>query len=192
MSKTTFQGGAEGEELVIDHLKQRGCSVVDLRNDPEYQAKDIDLSILTPQKNWRTLEIKTDTRMHKTGNIMIELSMSRKTGLYDGWFYKCKADILCYVDAHAGNLLFLPWEKLRQYTTRLMAQEPSCICSFKNPYDAHCIGRGVLLSVKQHLIPNDLILKVSHSETIKSAVACWEAGLNYVRKDNSSVLVIPA
>ena len=44
------------------------------------------------------------TRMHKTGNIMIELSMSRKTGLYDGWFYKCKADILCYVDAHAGNL----------------------------------------------------------------------------------------
>lgn len=192
MDCVTFQVGEEGENRVIEYLESRGCTVIDLRSIPEYQDRDIDIAIHTPDGLWRNVEIKTDTVMHRTGNIMVELSMARKTGEYPGWFYKCQADILCYVDEHSGNLYFLPWQKIHDYVAELKEKDPSCICNFKNPYDANCIGKAVLLNVKKHLLPNRLILKVAHSETVKRAAICRAAGIEYRKGNKTSTLVIPA
>jgi len=188
----TFKIGEEGETWVIEYLKQQGCTVIDLRSIPEYQARDIDIAIFTPDGLWRDIRIKTDAKMHRTGNILMELSMVRKTGEYPGWFYKCEAAILCYVDEHSGNLFFLPGPKLHDYVTTLIEKDPSCIYNFKTPYDADCIGKSALLNVKKHLLPNKLILKIAHSETIKRAAACRAAGIEYRKGTESSTLVIPA
>ena len=192
MSKVTFKVGEAGEEMVMEYLRSHSCPVVDLRQRPEFQARDTDFAVFTPEKHWRTMEVKTDTIMHSTGNIMVELSMSRRTGVYDGWFYKCKADILCYVDDYSGDIYFLPWPELHAFTTERMEKEPSCVCSFLNPYDANCVGKGVLLNVKKHLLPNKLVLKVAHSEMIKKVSACENAGVRYEWGKESSKLVIPA
>lgn len=192
MQKFTFLVGEEGENLVISHLQSKGFLVEDLRQDPKYQAQDIDMSLTTPSGKRYTVEIKTDTIMHKTRNIMVEISMSRKTGIYQGWYYKCKADLLCYVDAHAGILYFLPWQKLNTYVTHLMEADKSCICDFTNPYDDCCVGKGVLLSVKKHLELNNLILITSYCEEIQKAAACREANISMETKDNNISIIIPA
>ena len=159
MSKVTFKVGEAGEEMVMEYLRSHSCPVVDLRQIPEFQARDTDFAVFTPEKHWRTMEVKTDTIMHSTGNIMVELSMSRRTGVYDGWFYKCKADILCYVDDYSGDIYFLPWPELHAFTTERMEKEPSCVCSFLNPYDVNCVGKGVLLNVKNTCFQTSSFLK---------------------------------
>lgn len=192
MDSVTFQVGRDGEDNVIEYLQRRGCAVIDLRDIPEYRDQDIDLSILPPNGVWRDVEIKTDTIMHKTGNMMVELSMRRKTGTYDGWFYKCRADILCYVDEYGGILYFINWPRLHDYVEELIAQDPASICEFKNPYDADCEGRGVLINVKKVLVPHGLVLKIAQSETIKRAAACREAGIKYKKEGDSATLLLPA
>ena len=55
MDKVTFKVGEAGEELVMEYLRSRSCPVVDLRQIPEYQARDTDFAVFTPEKHWRTM-----------------------------------------------------------------------------------------------------------------------------------------
>lgn len=89
--------GKQGEALVMNALRVRGCQVEDLSLSREYQAKDIDSRV---SKNGVsiTLEIKNDVRSNYTGNVFIEtynVNNKRRNG--SGWVNYCEADYLCFV-----------------------------------------------------------------------------------------------
>lgn len=182
----------QSKTLAIRHLGLRGCPIVDLRDIPEFQAKNIDVAVFTPQHKWRNLWIKEDPGMHPAGNIMVELSTERLGNIFEGWYYKCKADILCYVDESTGDLYFLPWQKVHNYVETLIEYDKTLICKISNPYDVNCLEDVIPLNIKNHLLPNKLIIKISHSETIKRAAACRAAGIYYEPNSSSSTLIIPA
>ena len=89
--------GKHGEEAVLRYLKQKhGNDVIDVRLVPLYQKRDIDF--LLPDDT--AVEVKTDTWLHKTGNLFFEAA--RDHG-FAGCFYRSKADVWAYVDAESGK-----------------------------------------------------------------------------------------
>ena len=112
---TTRSSGTDGEELLKNYLiKKKGCQIINRADDPEYRAKDIDFEYSTDGKTWCSVEVKSDKRMAKTGNIVVEVAMYRKSGKVNGWLYYCEADILCFIDVVNYNFYFFDWKKLQQ------------------------------------------------------------------------------
>lgn len=111
----TRSSGADGEELLKNFLiKKKGCQVINRANDPTYRAKDIDFEFTVNGKKWHTVEVKSDSRMAQTGNIVVEVAMYRKSGKVNGWLYYCEADYLCFIDMQSYKFYFFDWPKLQQ------------------------------------------------------------------------------
>ena len=68
--------------------------VVNVEQDPTYQALDIDLIVYNGAGNAQTVEIKSD-RYHTTGNYFFELVSNLERGNI-GCLLKCRADLLYY------------------------------------------------------------------------------------------------
>lgn len=73
--------GKQGEEVVLNYLLTKHI-VQDVREDKEYQDRDIDFLV-----DGHSLEIKTDNNIARTGNVYLETYKG-------GWFYKCDAEYL--------------------------------------------------------------------------------------------------
>ena len=96
--------GKTAEKATRTYLEViKHATVTDVSNDPEYQSRDIDFVVTNSKGITRTVEVKNDTRIAQTGNIMVELCHERQTGTYQGWFNKCEAEALMYV---CGDTIF--------------------------------------------------------------------------------------
>ena len=118
MPKTRFiqpsSDGKTGELFVARFFQKLHWNVKDLTGIQKYRDEDIDFIVTNQDGESFRIEVKTDTRMHETGNVVVEKKMIRPTGERDGWLYKCKADYICYLSAATGAACFLDWPPLRQ------------------------------------------------------------------------------
>lgn len=87
--------GINGEERFAYYVKCKGYHVEDVRDERFYQKRDIDFIVED-----RTFEVKTDYRLAKTGNIVIELELSRGGQANSSWWHNIEADCLVIMDGH--------------------------------------------------------------------------------------------
>ena len=99
--------GKEGEEIFIKFFDENDVEIMDVRNDTEYQKKDIDFRIPLADGGIENYEVKFDKLGGKTGNIPIEIISNSKTGKH-GWLFNSKADYICSIfpDPKGGYLLY--------------------------------------------------------------------------------------
>lgn len=156
MPKTSFiqtsSDGKTGELFVARFFQKLHWNVKDLTGIQKYRDEDIDFIVTNQDGESFRIEVKTDTRMHETGNVVVEKKMIRPTGERDGWLYKCKADYICYLSAATGAACFLDWPPLRQAVLNGAGRE----CLFNNWRDG-CPGLIQLLSIEKNLRPGGFL-----------------------------------
>lgn len=103
----------DGEWELKNFLREHGCKVTDVSDNPRYWRKDIDFLIEENGKQW-SIEVKYDYVMSKSGNIYCEWLNPRSKG-GKGWLQFCKADFLFYGDARNRIFYALEVDELREY-----------------------------------------------------------------------------
>ena len=108
--------GKLGERLFSELMQSKGYSVVDVSGNDQYFAKDIDFIITNSTTgNTRTFEVKWCEKIHKTGNLFLEIENPRsKQWSGEGWWKHCKADFLVYGDAVNRKFYIIPLLELRE------------------------------------------------------------------------------
>lgn len=116
MFKDDLEVGKRAEKLVAAALAARGHKVIDVSDDREYQRRDIDFILESPNGQQTTLEVKNDLRSDQTGNVFIETysanNYSRKGA---GWYYYCDATYLAFVQEKKGIAHIVAFAELQSY-----------------------------------------------------------------------------
>ena len=106
----------------------RSCvKVVDVQNvedDKDYRSRDIDLlCILQVGGSERTvsIEIKADTKAHKTGNFFFE-TLSNASLRTKGCFLKSQADLLFYYLMGTDRLYIFPMKRMQEWFAEVQRQ----------------------------------------------------------------------
>lgn len=137
----SLEQGKIGEDIVFEYLKNKFEKVVDVSDDKQYQSDDVDFLCYRDNKEFK-VEVKTDYRMDKTGNLFFELSHERKTGTYQGFFYKSTADFLLNLNANTNKLYITPFRQ----KWRKLAIEKGRKVRFWNTTDK-CYSNGLIISI---------------------------------------------
>lgn len=90
----SFRKGKPAETLAAQRIKKAGWEITDVRQDPEYQAKDIDYVCFDDSDQW-TVDVKTD-RCYKTQNYFFEV-LANVEAKKQGWAYMSEADYILIV-----------------------------------------------------------------------------------------------
>lgn len=110
-----LKAGKAGEQKVANTLINRGWQLEDVSDNKAYQKKDIDFIIYKNEDDEHiTIEVKSDTRIHSTGNFFIETIQNAEQNKV-GWFYYCKADYLFYLDTVKQVIYSFKLEDLKEY-----------------------------------------------------------------------------
>lgn len=140
--------GEEAVKRIFTNLWPR-YTLVDVRDNPEYQRKDIDFLYLSPMRfvGNKSIEVKTDTVMARTGNIYLECMDNCNTGR-KGWFYASEADYLCYYDYHNDELYVIELAELRWLVKRVPTRE--VVMRDYNPATGYYKeGRGLVMKKEE-------------------------------------------
>lgn len=96
MFKDLLAKGHKGEALVANLFQALGYEVQNVANDQVYFSKDIDL-IATKGDEQLLLEVKADSRVAATNNVVIE-TIGNIAAAKKGWIYYTQATNICFVD----------------------------------------------------------------------------------------------
>ena len=103
-----------GEDRVVEYFKNKygdRIEVVDVRDDVEYQKKDIDFIFILDGREI-TIDVKTDR--YKTGNYYFETVSNTTTGSL-GCFYASQADYWVYYFIELGKKAVIPMKKAQEW-----------------------------------------------------------------------------
>lgn len=93
--------GKSGTNIFVeDFLEFKGLHYFDVQSNKKYQLIDVDYVV----KDSGLYEVKTNYK--DDGFIIIE-ECSTAPGIYDGWFYKTKADIIVFISKQTRTMIFL-------------------------------------------------------------------------------------
>ena len=94
MFNESLKEGETGEHVVWNLLNNLNGvrSMVDVRKDKYYQSVDIDFLMEDYKRQFTPIEVKTDFKAHKTGNIAYEVQTSGSLGCFE----KTKAKYVMY------------------------------------------------------------------------------------------------
>ena len=112
--------GKRGEIRVAQYLESAGyvaipCGYVD---GGTVSMTAPDMRVISHATNpskylvGKTLEVKTDSRAHETGNVVIELLSNACSGRL-GWIYSCESDALAYLVEDTGEAIFVETRKMQ-------------------------------------------------------------------------------
>ena len=123
-----MNNGKLGEQLFQQKMQNKGYTVEDVSNNPDYWYKDIDFIITSPTTGAvKSFEVKFDSRINKTGNLYLEIvNMNSKQWNYDGWWLHCEANYLVYIDAINGIFYVISLEELRERVKKLPKRIAQC------------------------------------------------------------------
>ena len=114
-----LQQGKEGEAIVAQYLSKQGYQVEDVSNDPKCYHKG-DLQILLPTGEKRYVEVKNDTVIGKTQNILCEEEVYYKDkGYFAPGFMYSDYDIYAVVSMDQQEIYFFDFSKLKEIYKRL-------------------------------------------------------------------------
>lgn len=108
------QCGSVGEKVAFDILmnNKNTRNVFDVREDKK-RFQDFDVDFLWEQfdKKIYWIEVKTDRRIHKTKNVVYEISSSGNIGCFE----KTKADVVMYYDIVGKIMYAINVSKIKKY-----------------------------------------------------------------------------
>lgn len=112
--KNDLERGKVGEEIVKSFLGDLDwvTDLNDVRDDKEYQKQDIDFVVKTSY----SIEVKTDSLAHITGNLAYEY-ISNKNYNSVGCFEKTKSDYIYYYLTESKELYIIDTIMLQQYVS---------------------------------------------------------------------------
>ena len=121
-----MNNGKQGEQLFQQKMQNKGYTVEDVSNNPDYWNKDIDFIATSPTTGAvKTFEVKWDSRINKSGNLYLELVNMYSKGT-KGWFDFCQADYLAYGDAVTQIFYVISLEELRERVKKLPKRIAQC------------------------------------------------------------------
>ena len=121
-----MNNGKQGEQLFQQKMQNKGYTVEDVSNNPNYWYKDIDFIVTSPTTGTvKNFEVKWDSRINKTGNLYLELVNMHSKGT-KGWFDFCQADYLAYGDAVTQIFYVISLEELRERVKKLPKRIAQC------------------------------------------------------------------
>lgn len=118
--------GKQGETLFAEIMKQKGYSIEDVSNNPDYWSKDIDFIITSPTTGLtKSFEVKWDGKINRTGNLYLELTNIHSKG-GKGWYDFCQADYLAYGDADGRKFYIFSLLDLKEKVKKLPQKVANC------------------------------------------------------------------
>lgn len=113
-----LEQGKRGEYIVAQYLQSQGYTIQDMSNDQAYYRKG-DLLITLPTGEQRMVEVKNDTRIGDTGNILCEEEVYYKENAYyaTGFMYN-DYDIYAIVSENERKIYFFDFSQLKQIYKR--------------------------------------------------------------------------
>lgn len=108
-----LKAGGGGEHAVWNmFVKMRTVrNVVDVRDDKTFQEKDIDFLVENLDRQFTSVEVKTDFKAHETGNIVYEVTTSGHMGCFE----KTEAKYIAYYIPKSEEVHLIDVKKLRSY-----------------------------------------------------------------------------
>ena len=121
MFSESLKEGEAGEHTVWNTLiKQKWVrSVVDVREDKNFQEQDIDFWIENNERQFASVEVKTDYKAHETGNIIYEVQTSDNLGCFE----KTKAKYIAYYIPANKVIYMINTVKLRTFIHKKRPEE---------------------------------------------------------------------
>lgn len=112
-----LERGKRGEEAIIRHLKsfRNVVEVIDISKTKRGIADDVDLEVVYADGHHCTVEVKTDGKAYRTGNIAYE-ELSHKN---PGCFARTKADHIFYLIEQTGEIFVLHPENFRAFIAEM-------------------------------------------------------------------------
>lgn len=137
MFNESLKEGEMGEHVVWNlFIKHPGVkSVVDVRDDKEFQQKDIDFLIEDKFRQFTPIEVKTDLKAHETGNIIYEVSTNNSVGCFE----KTQAKYIMYYVPGSRTVYRIDVKAMRTYIHKVRPEE--------KPMGDH--ATGFLLTIKE-------------------------------------------
>lgn len=135
-----------GELRAYNYLQDNGWTVQDVTGDPEYWRKDIDF-IASSASQSLTIEVKWDSRIHKTGNMFIE-TITDLDQSKCGWFSYCEADYIYYGDSVQQLFYVFKTDDLRKFvSSHMMEERKAPDYNYKGILKK--VSQGMLVPIKQ-------------------------------------------
>lgn len=108
--------GEIGEEIALEFFQNnKGIyKVEDVRDSEFWRDKDVDFIITTIEGIIFTIEVKSDTMAHRTGNIVYEHTSNKYKNTL-GCFRKTKADYILYYITETKEMYKIHTYSLREY-----------------------------------------------------------------------------
>lgn len=117
--------GRQGELLFKEKMEAKGYIVQDVSKNEDFYYKG-DFIVTSPTTGLtKIIEVKFDTKIHKTGNLYLELVASHSPGGI-GWWEFSKADYLAYGDAKKGVFFMFKMDELRERVKKLPRYIAQC------------------------------------------------------------------
>ena len=147
MFSESLKEGETGEHAVWNVLiKQKWIrNVVDVRDDKNFQEQDIDFWIENTERQFASVEVKTDYKAHETGNIVYEVQTSGSLGCFE----KTKAKYIAYYIPANKVVYLINVVNLRTFIHKLRPEERSMGDS----------ARGFLIPIKDLERAGDVIVR---------------------------------
>lgn len=113
--------GESGEHVIWNLLmKSRDVrSVVDVRQDKNFQEMDIDFLVENGERQFTPIEVKTDFKAQDTGNIVYEISTSGHLGCFE----KTKARYIYYYVPGDKTAYMIDVKAMRTYIHEVRPEE---------------------------------------------------------------------
>ncbi len=123
----------EGETLAKQCLVKNGFTVIDRSDQPEYWAKDIDIT--AEKKGFSAqIEVKWDNWIHKSGAMFLELLTNIQENK-QGWANYTEADYIFYGDAKNKIFYVFRADDMRKYLREYKDDYSLKIAKDYNSYD---------------------------------------------------------
>lgn len=94
-------------------------SIVDVRDDKHFQELDIDFLVENLERQFTSIEVKTDFKAHETGNIVYEISTSNNVGCFE----KTQAQFIAYFIPESRQVHMISVGALRRYISQVHPKE---------------------------------------------------------------------
>lgn len=116
MFSESIRIGEYGEHAIWNLLNKQMWvrSVVDVRADRGFQSQDIDFLVENLQRQFISVEVKTDFKAQETGNIVYELSTSGNIGCFE----KTQAKVIIYFVPKSQKAFLMETKVLRDYVNK--------------------------------------------------------------------------
>lgn len=121
MFSESLKEGESGEHVVWNILQKQSNirNVVDVRMDKKFQEKDIDFLVENMNRQFTSIEVKTDFKAQETGNLVYELSTSNNIGCFE----KTQAEYIMYYIPAEKVVHMIDVIALRTYIHKVRPEE---------------------------------------------------------------------